>query len=50
MTGDDGLRAAVTVLTGLAAAAEQELLAEPRPAAEADASAEHGNTGRRRRW
>jgi hypothetical protein len=31
MTGDDGLRAAVTGLTGLAATAEQELLADPQP-------------------
>lgn len=40
MNSDEGLRAAVTGLTGLAAAAEQELLAEPRQAA--GASAEHG--------
>ncbi len=33
MTGDEGLRAAVTGLIGLAATAEQELLAEPQPAA-----------------
>jgi tetratricopeptide (TPR) repeat protein len=39
VTGDDGLRAAVTGLIGLAAAAEQELLAEPHPAKEG--SAEH---------
>ena len=38
MTGDEGLRAAVTGLIGLAATAEQELLAEPEPAA---GSAEH---------
>jgi hypothetical protein len=31
--GDEGLRAAVTGLIGLAATAEQELLAEPQPAA-----------------
>jgi tetratricopeptide (TPR) repeat protein len=36
---DEGLRAAVTGLIGLAAAAEQELLAEPRP--DADCGAEH---------
>jgi hypothetical protein len=40
VTGDEGLRAAVTGLIGLAAAAEQQLLAEPQPAA--SASAEHG--------
>lgn len=39
MTGDEGLRAAVTALIGLAAAAEQELLAEPRP--DAGCGAEH---------
>ena len=39
MTGDDGLRAAVTGLIGLAAAAEQELLAGPQPTQEG--SAEH---------
>jgi tetratricopeptide (TPR) repeat protein len=39
MTADDGLRAAVTGLIGLAAAAELELLAEPQPATEG--SAEH---------
>ena len=39
MTGDEGLRAAVTALIGLAAAAEQELLAEPRP--DAGCSAAH---------
>jgi hypothetical protein len=39
MTGDENLRAAVTGLIGLAATAEQELLAEPRPAA--DGNAEH---------
>jgi len=39
VTSDEGLRAAVTGLTGLAAAAEQELLAEPRP--DAGSSAEH---------
>jgi hypothetical protein len=39
VTGDEDLRAAVTGLIGLAAAAEQELLAEPRPAKEG--SAEH---------
>jgi hypothetical protein len=38
MTGDDGLRAAVAGLTGLAAAAEQELLAEPQPS---EGSADH---------
>ena len=32
MTGDEGLRAAVTGLIGLAATAEQALLAEPQPA------------------
>jgi hypothetical protein len=40
MSGDEGLRAAVTALIGLAATAEQELLAEPQP--DAAASAEHG--------
>jgi tetratricopeptide (TPR) repeat protein len=34
VTGDDGLRAAVTGLIGLAAAAEQELLAVPQPTKE----------------
>ena len=38
MTGDEGLRAAVTGLIGLAATAEQELLAEPQQLA---GSAEH---------
>jgi hypothetical protein len=39
MTGDEGLRAAVTGLIGMAATAEQELLAEPQAAA--GGSAEH---------
>jgi tetratricopeptide (TPR) repeat protein len=39
MTGDQGLRAAVTGLIGLAATAEQELLAEPQSSA--GGSAEH---------
>ncbi len=37
MTGDEGLRAAVTGLIGLAATAEQELLAEPQPTASGSA-------------
>jgi hypothetical protein len=41
MSGDEGLRAAVTGLTGLAAAAEQELLAEPRTAENEEGSADH---------
>ena len=39
MTGEQSLRAAVTGLIGLAATAEQELLADPRPGA--GGSAEH---------